>query len=754
MARDQTAGLLGASRVRALRDVGLLMVCSAFALSAVLPISSAQAAQIDIVGPAGSVRFGASVTALSNGNIVVIDPDGPVSGVGAAYLYSPAGVLISTLTGSSSNDHVGSGGVRELSNGNYLILSPDWNNGAQQRAGAVTWASASSGVSGVVSATNSLVGSKTDDQVGVIDGLFFGGITLLSNGNYVVVSSNWDNGAFANVGAVTWGNGATGTSGVVSPSNSLIGSSVDDRTGSNQAIPLSNGHYVVVSPFWNDPGNPFGGTDVGAVTWVNGNSGLAGLVASSNSMIGASANDMVGLGDGFGPTGVTALRNGHYVIASYNWHNSGGIAVGAITWVNGSSSQQGTVTSANSLIGSVAEDTYFPSSGGVVALSNGNYVVSSPLWNNGASADAGAVTFGNGGSGTVGVISASNSLVGTATNNNVGGDGVVALSNGHYVVCSPRWDNGVVADVGAATFGNGSTGISGILSPANSLIGSSANDRVGGNSNGSARVHALANGNYVVASPFWNNGAVADVGAVTWASGTTGRLGTVSPANSLIGASASDFVGNRVEPLTSGHYVVASSAWDGVNANVGAVTFGNGISGLTGVVSTANSLVGSQVDDRVGEGIAALADGGYVVSSRFWNNGGIADAGAATWAGANGLTGIVSAANSLVGTTAGDEVGAFASSLGPDHQALLSSRWDRGVLVNAGAVTLARNDGGVVGNIIGNNSVRGSVSNPSSASLPFDFDPARAQLVVGRPASNLVSLFTLPAGLPFVSGFE
>ena len=52
---------------------------------------SVNAAQIDIPGPAGSGAFGTTVTVLPNGNIVVTDPNGPVSNVGAVYLYSPTG---------------------------------------------------------------------------------------------------------------------------------------------------------------------------------------------------------------------------------------------------------------------------------------------------------------------------------------------------------------------------------------------------------------------------------------------------------------------------------------------------------------------------------------------------------------------------------------------------------------------------------------------------------------------------------------
>jgi hypothetical protein len=50
---------------------------------------------------------------------------------------------------------------------------------------------------GVVSSSNSLVGSTAGDNVG--------GVAALTNGSYVVFSSNWDAGTITNVGAVTWG---------------------------------------------------------------------------------------------------------------------------------------------------------------------------------------------------------------------------------------------------------------------------------------------------------------------------------------------------------------------------------------------------------------------------------------------------------------------------------------------------------------------------------------------------------------------
>jgi len=108
-------------------------------------------------------------------------------------------------------------------------------------------------------------------------------------------------------------------------------------------------------------------------------------------------------------------------------------------------------------------------------------------------------------------VSAANSLVGISSNEEFGSLGVVDLSNGNYVVDSPGWNNGSATDAGAVTWESGTSGVSGTVSVANSLVGNRSNDDVG-----SGGVVALSNGNYVVDSPFWNNGSATDAGAVTW----------------------------------------------------------------------------------------------------------------------------------------------------------------------------------------------------------------------------------------------
>ena len=160
----------------------------------------------------------------------------------------------------------------------------------------------------------------------------------------------------------------------------------------------------------------------------------------------------------------------------------------------------------------------------VVVLPNDNVVATDPN-DDFAATNAGAVYLFNG---TTGALIST--LTGSRASDFVGGGvGVTALANGNYVVSSAEWHNSAGTSVGAATFGSGTTGVSGVVSVANSLVGSALFDQVG------SFVTGLANGNYVVSSRLWNNGAATDAGAVTFGNGTTGVSGAVSAANSLVG---------------------------------------------------------------------------------------------------------------------------------------------------------------------------------------------------------------------------
>ncbi|MBK9438022.1 MAG: carboxypeptidase regulatory-like domain-containing protein [Chloracidobacterium sp.] len=677
----------------------------------------APSSQINFIGAAGTPRFGDTVTVLPNGNIVVTAPDYDIpsgaNDVGAVFLFNGVTLaMISRLNGSTAGDLVGNNGVTVLTNGNFVVRSPNWNNPSPVIAevGAVTWCNATTGCSGAISGANSLIGSTASDLVGIDE------MTVLTNGNYVVRSQYWDNPAPAtlDVGAVTWGNGTSGTSGLISISNSLIGSTENDLVGVNAITTLTNGNYVVNSPFWDNPAPAI--VEVGAVTWGNGTSGTVGLVSISNSLVGATESDSVGNG------GVTALMSGNYVVGSPNWDNPAPaiLEAGAVTWGNGFGGVRGLVSISNSLIGGTENDRV--GIGGITALTNGNYVVSSFAWNNPLSliTNAGAATLGNGASGTAGLVSASNSLIGVKVNDWIGLGGVTALTNGNYVVRSPNWDNPspAISDVGAVTWGNGASGTVGMVSASNSLIGGTANDYVG-----NSEVTALTNGNYVVGSPYWDNPspAILDVGAATWGNGTGGTVGLVSGSNSLIGSTASDYVGIfGLAALTNGNYVVRSRNWDNpapAIADVGAVTWGNGTGGTVGLVSVSNSLIGGTTGDFVGfSGLTALTNGNYVVSSPNWTNPSPmrTNAGAVTWGdGTTGTVGLVSVSNSLIGSTTDDFVGGFGvTALTNGNYVVNSTRWDNPAVFisDVGAVTWGNGASGTVGLVSVSNSLIGNTA--------------------------------------------
>jgi hypothetical protein len=734
--------------------MGAVTFGNAAGTNAVGPVSSSNS----LVGSTTGDQVGfngafGGVAILNNGNYLVFSPNwnngGTVPSAGAITMGTlTAGVSgpispANSLVGTSPNDSVGGGfGLRiDLGNGNLLIQTPNWTNPANGaiNAGAVTLFNETAGVTGPITPSNSLVGTTSQDFVGS------GGVSGLGNGNYVVLSPGWTNAATGApaAGAVTFGNIATGGAlGAVSAANSLVGTTTNDQVGSGFVTVLNNGNYVVSSPNWTQPAVAGPAVaNVGAVTWVNGTNGNifgttspSGTISAANSLVGVTANDAIG------NNGVVGLANGNYVVLSEFWTNpqTQAGAAGAVTFVPATGAA-GTVNPANSLVGTSQNDQV--GSGFVTLLTNGNYVVKSPSWGNtlGAATLVDGTTGNVAGTGSVaGSVSATNSLVGASLGDEVGAV-VQPLTNGNYVVSSTNWSNIATQaeSAGAVTFGNGTTGTVGVVSAANSLVGSTSGDEVG------FFVTPLSNGSYVVASPFWNNNLATQAGAVTFVNGTNGNIvgtaspgATVSAANSLVGTTSGDQVGFTVVPIfssSSGNYVVLSPDWNGGR---GAVTFGSGTAGVTGAVSSSNSLVGSTPDttttgDHVGGGfIVPLPGGNYLVLSPQWNNGAATQAGAVTWV--NGTNGnafgqsspgaVVSATNSLVGSTSGDRVGNIDTDCSSDcarftfipsssgvNVALLNNTWTNPATGNgnAGAVTFINSATGLAGPISSANSIIG-----------------------------------------------
>ena len=282
------------------------------------------------------------------------------------------------------------------------------------------------------------------------------------------------------------------------------------------------------------------------MTWGNGGTGTSGTVSTENSLVGSFEDDFVGQ-DNAPYAGITVLKNGNYVVYDSAWNdggNGGQGPLGAATWGNAATGISGTISVANSLVGTIYGDAV--GWGGVVPLSNGDYVVVSPIWNN----NEGAVTWGSGTAGVCGTASAANSLVGThaggpgAVADSIGSGGVTALTNGNYVVASPFYSAVPysVNFIGAATWGNGTSGTTGSVSAANSIVGSVGLDKAG-----SGGVTALANGNYVLGnSPGFDEGS-----DVTWFDGTNGT--TMDGEYTRDAQNTIHANGGNVLPISSGN---------------------------------------------------------------------------------------------------------------------------------------------------------------------------------------------------------
>lgn len=573
-----------------------------------------------------------------------------------------------------------------LPNGKYIARFLPGERGAPD-GGALTLCTLAEGCPDPVTAENSLLGTN-------------GRVILLNDGDFLVQDTGWTDPALAVTGAIRFCDGDSGCQGRISSENSLVGLLSGDANALS-VTPLENGDYLVHSSDW-DHGSTL---DAGFITYCDGESGCRGVVSTENSLIGARAGDMVGSG------GVRPLIGDGVAVFSPQW--TGGGLTGAITYCGPETDCTGLVSAGNSRVGVPTErfDLY--------PLSTGGYVLPYAEWN----AGTGAVTFCAGAGLCAGPVSLENSLTGSHPGDYVGAmgldptsggvNGAQVLPNGDYVVFSAFWDHGPAEDAGAVTLCSGVTGCTGqVVSAQNSLVGTKAGDHVG-----DSFVTPLDGGGYAVQSTRWDNGTIVDAGAVTGCP-AGGCTGPVTPQNSLVGSHAGDRVG-AVEALPGGGYLVLTQDWDrGSLADAGAVTE-CGAEGCTGPITPENSLVGSRAGDRVGsEWVDILAGGSYTVSSPEWDRGSLQDAGAVTFCQPGSCAGLViSAQNSLVGSRAGDQVGFKGTwndvvvPLVDGDYVVISRLWDRGSLVDAGAVTWCSGETGCRGEISEQNSLVGDAFN-------------------------------------------
>jgi hypothetical protein len=214
-----------------------------------------------------------------------------------------------------------------------------------------------------------------------------------------------------------------------------------------------------------------------------------------------------------------------------------------------------------------------------------------------------------------------------------------------------------------------------------------------------------------VVSSRWANGAAASAGAVTWVPLAAPLTGAITPLNSLVGTQLNDRVGSDgITYLEDGNYVVSSSAWNGPQGDgEGAVTCVDGSTGRTGPVTAENSLTGGSAGAGAGHG-GTYAVGGsrYVISSPLWKRKGETGAGvgAVTWMeGPTERQGVIHEGNSLTGQSAGDAIGLHGAILFKSgHYVVISRDWQG----KRGAFTWCDGYQPTVGKVASQNSLTGS----------------------------------------------
>ncbi len=446
--------------------------------------------------------------------------------------------------------------------------------------------------------------------------LFGQTLQVISSGNILVFNAN-DDFAATNSGAVYLFDGLTGA--LISQ---LRGSAANDRVGSGSVVRnLTGGNLLVSSPFWNG--------SAGALTTFNPLTGAAGALSSANSLVGSAPGDQVG------SSGTTSLAGGKFAIFSPNWNG----AAGAITWADGSNGITGVVSSANSLVGALANDRVGNS--GISSLAGGKYYVATSAWNG----NAGAVTWIDSAAPLTGVVGSGNSLVGGTPGDQVGSGGIYSnLISGKLTIFSPNWNG----NMGAVTFMDQASGLTGTVGAGNSLVGSAAGDRVG------SGYWDYVGSKIAILSPDWANGAATAAGAITWFDSASIVTGAVSAANSLVGDQANDRVGgNGLDYLDGMRYAVRQFV---LERQYRCCHLGRqrGTAGGRGVERQQPGGRDPRGPGRFRRAAESIGYGKTAIFSPLWNGA----MGAVTWVDtAAGGTGVVGPANSLVGSTAGDQVG-------------------------------------------------------------------------------------------------
>ena len=540
-----------------------------FTLTTLNPLESFEL--VDPNATAGN-EFGYTTTILANGNIVVVSPldDSGAANAGAVHLYNPyTKTRIASFYGNNINDQLGRS-VTALGNNNFVIASDLDDVGGVVNAGSVMLVNGATGEK----IGTTLAGDVKDDYLGGSS------VTALGNNNYVIASRYDDVGGVVNAGSVMLVNGATGEK----IGTALAGDKAEDQLGFSGVTALVNNNYVIASAL--DDGAVVNG---GSVMLVSGTTGekigttLAGDVKDDN----------------LGSMGVTALGNNNFVIAS-DLDDGAVVDGGSVMLVSGTTGEKIGTT----LAGDV-EDDYLGFSG-VTALGNNNYVIASRRDDEGGVVNAGSVMLVDGATGAK-----IKTLAGDKAEDKLGFSSVTALANNNFVIAS-EYDDGAVVNGGSVKLVDAATG-----NLIKTLVGDDEDDRFGSNS-----VTALGNNNFVIASYADDVGGVTDAGSVMLVNGATGeKIGTA-----LAGDTAGDFLGSMgVTALGNNHFVIASRLDD---VGTDPVSDEGSIRQIDTTGKEVYLKVGTAEDDMANSFVRTTAVANfYIISLPRFNKGSLSDSG-------------------------------------------------------------------------------------------------------------------------------
>ncbi|MBI4694709.1 MAG: filamentous hemagglutinin N-terminal domain-containing protein [Gammaproteobacteria bacterium] len=620
----------------------------------------------------GSVAGGTSadlvgneqVTFLPNGNYVIADTRyanttsflaGPVAGAGAVFVVDAATASpLATLLGNTNNEALGSNVDYSIfcCGNSFAVLSSTHgttlSTGAGDLAGAVYFVDGSSGGIGTFIGT-------PGSQTGLVS------LQLAAGGGVIVPSIFASPGAVSGAGTVYLLDSVTATVigqvDGVSAGENLGSTSIDTST-------LSNGNYLIMSPFRTVGGN----ANAGAVLQVDGSTG-----AQLGGVFGTSAGELLGQGSWIQPLFFGANGSaGNYLVMSHLANGVAGADAGAAILASGATGNEiGRLegASVNEQLGTSGFTT-------VYERSNGNYFLTSLKAGPGGLANAGSMYLADGSTGTViGRVdgTAAGETLGSSVNTFlVPGDDVFVFSQFHTTAGGAN--AGTMLQLAASDLGGGNI-------VRGRIDGQSANERLGASGAfGTASTLSYTNG-LLVRSTLASPNGVSGAGTLYFYD-----LATSSLSGQIDGTGVSEALGTNfwVERANGNLFIPSRFASPGNVSGAGSLIL------ATGRGATIGRLDGNHVGEALGSTVDYFSvPNTAFVRSYLHDNGAISAAGGLFTVADTDLGGGNILRGQLLGNAANENLGLYGASFSAGKLRIQSPNAANAGITNAGALILA-----------------------------------------------------------------